>query len=177
MYFEETSNIYTEINNYKSIIRDKEAEIEQIKLVTDSLTESMIMRIRSIVLPYSEKMLSEAWIQQDKPAAERKMFKFVTEDLLERLFDKDERKKVKFDKIIPFGYDRYVYGFQFTYKGIKFEVQIPNVKVTSKENVKHMWYGTYVLMYEKGKNVWDYIEDSYDLNYIAEAIKEFVGEV
>lgn len=166
-----------EIDMYKNLIKEQEAEITKREIIIDSLKESMVREIQGIVIPYSGKMLDEAWSQQHKPTkAERKMFEFVKGDLLERLFKKEELKEVKFKNITPLLSDgnHCVYHFQFEYKGITFEVSIPNVKVASTENIDHMRYGMYMLMYEEESSIWDFIAESYDLDDIAKAIHEFV---
>lgn len=165
------------IDKYKKLIKEQEDEIAKMEIIVDSLKESMIREIREIIIPYSRKMLDEAWGQQHKPTkAERKMFEFVKGDLLERLFEKEELKEVKFKNITPLLSDgeHCVYNFMFEYKGTTFEVSIPNVRVASKENVFHMRYGMYMLMYEEESSIWDFIAESYDLDDIAKAIHEFV---
>lgn len=174
-YYDYDTNIYGDIENYRNLIKEQKEDISKKETIVDSLTESMICRIKSIIIPYSEKMLHSAWCQQNKPKEERSMFDFVKDDLLERLFDESEIKEVKFENIIPFGYEHFVYQFVFTYKGTKFEVSIPNVKVANKDNIFHMWYGMYILRYEKGKNVWDHIKESYNLEDFKKAIQDFVS--
>lgn len=174
-YYE--TNIFKDIENHRNLIKKQKKEIEERQMIVDSLIESMVHRVKQIVIPYSDKMLHAAWCQQNKPTKrERAMFEFVKDDLLERLFEKDERKEVKFIDIIPLNYDHCVYNFQFKYKCITLELVIPNVSVADTKNVWHMWYGMYVLRYEKKKSVWDHITESYHLDDIAKAIQEFVKE-
>lgn len=166
---------YRRIDNYKELIKEQKTEIQKRETIIDSLEQSMVREIKSIVIPYSSKMLHIAWCQQHKPTkAERAMFEFVKDDLLERIFEKDEIKKVKFEDIIPLNYEHCVYSFRFKYKGITFEVSIPNVSVASKDNVSSMKYGMYALCYEKKPSYWDSIIESYNMDDIAKVIHDFV---
>lgn len=176
MYMYEETNIYDEIKNYRNLIRDKKAELEKAQLIVDSLTETMVHRVRSLFSLYSENMLHEAWSQQNKPKSERKMFDFVKGDLFERLFDKEERKEAKFKSISTLGYDSCVYNFYFTYKGINFDLVIPNVKVAKKENIWDMSHGMYRLTYEKNSGFWYTITESYNLDDFALEIQKFVED-
>lgn len=168
------TNVYADIESYKRLIKKQKDEIAEKEIIVDSLMDSMIRRIHKIIIPYSSKMLHEAWLQQNEATKkERKMYEFIKEDLLERLFEEDERKLVKFKNIMVLGYDACSYDFRFEYKGILFELAIPNVSVATKENVYSMWCGQYVLSYKKAKSMWSSITTSYYLEDIAKAIKEF----
>lgn len=172
---EYATNIFKDIERHRELIKKQKKEIEEKQMIVDSLTDSMIHRVKQIVIPYSEKMLHAAYCEQNKSTKEeRTMFDFVKDDLLERIFNKNERKEVEFTGIIPLNYDHCVYNFQFKYKGITFELVIPNVKVADTSNIWHMWYGMYVLRNEEKRCVWGHISESYDLDDIAKAIKEFV---
>lgn len=174
---EYTTTIFKDIEYHRELIKKQKNEIEERQMIVDSLMESMIRRVKQIIIPYSDKMLHAAWCQQNKPTKEeRTMFEFVKDDLLERIFDKNERKEVKFTNIVSLGYDHCVYHFQFKYKGRTFELSIPNVSAADIKNVWNMWYGMYVLRYEKKKSVWDHITESYHLDDIANAIQDFVKE-
>lgn len=171
----EYTTIFKDIEYHRELIRKQKKEIEEKQMIVDSLTYSMVHKVKQIITPYSDRMLHAAFCEQNKPTKkERTMFEFVKNDLLERLFDKDERKEVEFANIISLGYDNCVYHFQFKYKGTTFELSVPNVKVADAKNVWHMWYGMYVLRYEEKRSVWDHIKESYELDDIAKAIKEFV---
>ena len=169
------TTIFKDIENHRKLIKKQKKEIEERQMIIDSLTNSMVHTIRRIITPYSDKMLHSAWCQQNKPKEERAMFEFVKNDLLERLFDKDEIKEVEFIKIIPLmSSGNCVYSFQFKYEGITFEVAVPNVQIANDSNVYSMDYGMYVLRYEEKRSIWNHITESYDLDDIAKAIKEFI---
>lgn len=169
------TNVYKEIDKCRSLIGKHEEEVENLNYIIDCLKDSLVRHVRAIELPYSEKMMREAWNQCNKPKSERKMYEFITSDLKERLFEKSEWKDVKFGNILPLNFEHCVYSFHFEYKGKMFELVIPNVKVASKDNISSMWYGMYVLRYEKNKCIWDHITESYDLDDIAKAIQDFVS--
>lgn len=169
---------YKKIDNYREIVKEQREEISKREIIMDSLMASMVKEVKSIVQPYSDKMLhSASWGQtKDSSDENRKMFKFVTKDLLERLFDdKEERKNVKFIGISSYGYDSCAYGFYFKYKGINFEVKIPNIRNANKDNLYEIDFGKYQLFYEKKSGIWDHIKSSYDLDDIGKAIKDFVN--
>lgn len=173
-YEQLNTDIYSGIERYKKLIQKQEDEIAEKQIIIDSLTASLVREIRSITIPYSDKMMNAAWNQQRKATKEeRRMYEFIEEDLIQRLFEESERDKVKLTNIIPVNYDHCVYNFWFEYNGITFELGIPNVKRANNDNIDHMHYGEYILRYEKSPNFWDSITSSYRLDDIAVAIKEF----
>lgn len=169
-------NIFTEIETYKDLIKEQEEEIAKREKIKESLTDSLAKQIRKIELPYSDKMLHNAFFQQSKEnKSDRSMYEFIKEDLFKRLFS-NVRKGVKLEKIMQCGYDSYAYSFIFKYEDIIFELSIPNTSAATTKNLRYMWYGKYRLNYEKKPNVWDYIADSYNLDDIAKAIEEFIAD-
>lgn len=177
-----TYNVYTEIDKYKNLISKEKEIISDHETIVDSLMESLTRSIKNIFIPYSEKMMDEASNQQNKTKkSEKKMFLFLEEDLIERLFDETERKHVSLTKIMRCGYDEHAYSFNFKYdngtKVINFELKIPNVKKATKENICYMNYGKYCFLYEKKPSCFSHIKDSYDLDEIAAAIREFLIDV
>lgn len=170
----DTSNIFYDIERHRELIKKQKAEIADRQMIIDSLMESMVRKIHQIYTPYSSKMLDEALAQKSKSTKEeREMYEFIKKDFIEMLFEKDERKDVEFITIIPLGYDHCVYNFQFKYKGIVFEVGFPNTKAANASNIYHMWHGMYVLNYEEKRNIYKHITESYYLDDIAKAIKDF----
>ena len=169
MIFEEY-NAKREIEKYKSLIKEQRDEIDKRQIIVDSLNASLVRSVQSIFADYSNNMLSSALTGQKEDADEKNknMFKFVTEDLKERL-----GIKTKF-KIVPYGYDNHAYGFYFTYKDVNFELKIPSVKKANVTNISDMNYGSYCLNYEKHPHIWSMITCSYDLDDIANAIHDFV---
>lgn len=172
---EESVNIFKSIETYKELIAKKETEIEELETIKDSLTDSLIKRVRSIFIPYSSKMLSETHQQSgNKKKSERPMYEFMKKELITKLFSEDKQKDVKLEGVTGLLYDFCVYYFTFTYKGLKIKLTIPNVKVASKENLHYMWYGQYQLHYERRPSVWHCITSSYKLEDIAKALEEFI---
>lgn len=170
-----TINIFKDIEQHRELIKKQKNEITEKQMIVDSLMDSMAHRVQQIATPYSDKMLCAAWHEQNKPTKkERTMFEFVKNDLFGRLFDEKERKEVKFISIVPvICSGNCAYNFQFKYKEIIFEIAIPNTCIADTSNILNMWYGMYILRYEKKKHIWDHITESYYLDDIAKAIKEF----
>lgn len=177
MIFEEY-DAKIEIEKYRDLIKEQEDEINKRQIIVNSLMASMVKTVRNIVPDYSDKMLYAAYWGQynennEDDEKNRNMLKFLKTDMFERLFEKTERKRAKFDNIIRYGHDDYAYGFYFTYKDIKFEVRIPNVRNANEDNVYQMDYGKYSLYHGEKKSCWTYIKGSYNLNDIAQAIQDF----
>lgn len=178
MYGYENTGAHVNIEKYMKLI-DKEKEIiSDHNTIVDSLMESLVRNVKNLFIPYSENMMDEASKQQNNTKkSEKKMFLFLEEDLIERLFDEPERQYVSLTKIMRCGYEDYAYCFNFKYnngKVINFELKIPNVKKARKENIDYMSYGKYRFIYEKKPGYWSTIKESYDLDEIAKAIKEFL---
>ena len=173
-YEQFNTNIYTGIENYRELIQKQKDEIAERETIIDSLTASLVGKIREIAIPYSDKMMNAAWNQQNKDSKEeRSMYEFIKEDLIERLFDESERDKVKLKNIIPLNHDHCVYNFWLEYNGTTFEIRIPNVRHANNDNIDSMHYGKYGLLYKKYEYYWDSITYSYKLDDIAAAIKKF----
>lgn len=174
------TTISKDIELYRKLINEQKEEISKRETIIDSLMESMVKKVRQITLPYSDKMMYGASCgQKSATNADPKninMYNFVTGDIIERLFKKEERKEVEFKSISGYGYDSHAYGFYFKYKNILFELKIPNVQHANKDNLYDMDYGKYQLFYEKSHRFYDFIENSYDLDDIAKAIQDFVNE-
>ena len=166
-------NEFSNIEKYKEMISKQKDEIYERELIIESLMDSMCRAIRGIVLPYSKKMLEAAHSQQNKPAGENEMYKFVGKDLKERVFE--DVKKAKLDHISSLNYDSCVYYFYFKYHGFMFGVAIPNVAVANKDNFNNMNYGQYRVMYEKNPGHWNTIKTSYDLDNLKDAVTKFVN--
>ena len=165
--------LYESIKQYRNLITEQEEEIKKREIIKDSLTSSLVANVKAVVIPYTDKMLQEASRQQgNKKKSEREMYEFVTQDLMNNLFGESE--EVKVDKIICRGYDRNSYGFYFDYKGISFELRVPNVANAYKDNLREMWYGEYQLYYAVHSSYWKCVGHSYKLEEIAKAIQDFV---
>jgi len=168
-------NRYKAIENYKNLVNKKEAEIEELTTIKNSLTASLIRGVRSLTLPYMEDMMKEAANQQKlKKKSERPTYEWMKKRLIEELFDEKRRKDVKLESIVTCGYEGYAYGFTFDYNGTKFELYIPVPEKATEKNLQYMWYGQYELSYEHKSSVWHHIAKSYKLKDIAKALEEFI---
>ena len=171
------ANNYKAIEDYKSLVAKKESEIEELTIIKDSLITSLVRRVRSIVLPYMEDMMKEAYNQQNlKKKSERKTYEWMKKRLIDELFDEIRREFVKLEYILGCGYEGYAYKFAFSYKKINFELCIPVPRKASAENLKYMWYGQYQLSYENRPSIWHHITASYKLEDIAKALEELIVE-
>ena len=173
MFDYDDKNVFTKIENYKNLIKKQKDEIAEREIIINSLNNSLVRYVKSIIIPYSNKMLYSAWKQQNKENKEDKsMYDFIKKDLIERFFNGD--KKAKLVDIIACGYENYAYNFEFNYYDIKFEIQIPNVVNVTQDSLSLTNYGKYILRYECKPSCWDLIVSSYSEDDIANAIKEFV---
>lgn len=171
---EKTTAVENNIYKYLDLIAKQKKEIEEREMVKNSLTDSLVTEIRKLIVPYTGSMLREAWLKQnEKKKADRPMFEFMKNDLIERLF---EGKKVKLDRIIMSGQGGDAYCFYFTCEKVCFEVKIPNLYTINSYNLENMSYGQYGLYFEEHPSVWVHIKYSYHLEDIAEAIDEFLNE-
>lgn len=164
---------YRNIKKYRNMIDKRNDEIDEMQTVVESLTDSLVKEVKRVSLPYSSKMLQNAYIQQG--TEDISMYTFVTEDLKERLFNKEERKLVNFKNILRHGYDFRAYDFYFEYKGFSFVLKIPNVKNANENNLWEIQYGEYQLYHEIELNYLRRITHSYDLDCIADYINSYVN--
>ena len=177
MFYEEETNTYKAIEQYKNLVEKKESEIKELEIIKDSLTASLVRQVRSIVLPYMDDMMKEAANQQNlKKKSERTTYEWIKKKLIEELFDEGRRKDVKLENIVTCGYEGYGYSFTFSYHKIKLALFIPVPKRATEKNLKYMYYGQYQLSYEYKPSCWDYIAESYKLEDIAKALEEFIKE-
>ena len=170
--YNDEPTIFEKIETSKTLIKKTQSEIDEKQIIIDSLTDSLVRQVKSVVLPYIGNMLQTAWQEQDKE--EKNTYKFIKKDVIERFFNGD--KKAKLEKIVPCGYEHYEYNFYFTYHKIKFAISIPNVRAANSKNLYHMRYGAYSVLYEHKPSVWHTICTSYKEEDIAKAIQEFVSE-
>lgn len=169
-------NTYSKIKNFRELINKKESEIDELTTIKTSLTESMIREIKSLIIliPYSNKMLNEAFFQQkEKKKSDRPMYEFIKNDLIERLFKEEDRKQVKLESITDYCFSA-VYQFLFSYKGHEFRVGIPNINNVNIGNFENMRYGQYTLYHQDTEHSYTWITESYHLEDIADAIEKFV---
>ena len=169
------TNKHKAIENYKNLVAKKEKEIEELNIIKDSLTASLVKQVRSIVLPYMDDMMKEAATQQNlKKKSERKTYEWIKNKLIKELFSESRREYVKLESIITCGYEGYAYGFIFNYNGTKFELYIPVPKKATSENLRYIWYGQYALSYEHSSSCWHHITASYKFENIAKELEEFI---
>lgn len=174
-HYDYETNTYKAIEKYKSLVEKKEAEIEELETIKDSLTASLVRQVRSIVLPYMDDMMKEAANQQNlKKKSERTTYEWMKKRLIEELFDENRRKDVKLESIVTCGYEGYGYNFNFSYKRTKIALFIPVPRKATKTNLWYMYYGKYELSYEHKSSVWHSITSSYKLEDIAKALEEFI---
>lgn len=166
---------HSAIKEYLAYIKEQEYLIRKSETIKNSLTESLADEVKNIYPLFSDKMMREAWHQQnEKKKADRPMYEFVKNDLLGNFFP--DKKKAKLKEIIQQGYTGYAYGFFVDYKGVSFELCIPVTSKADSENVSAMEYGKYKLLYKRDATVWCTVISSYYISEIARAIVEFVDE-
>lgn len=169
------TNTYEAIEEYKNLVKKKEAEIKELEIIKDSLTDSLLRKVRSIVLPYMGDMMEKAFHQQNlKKKSERSAYEWIKKRLIEDLFDESRRSSVKLENIVSYGYEGYGYNFIFSYNKTKFELFIPEPQKANRKNIKYIWYGQYALSYEHKPSIWHHISASYKLEDIARELEEFL---
>lgn len=168
--------LIAEIEECRYLIKKNNEEIREKEVINKALESEIVRRIRKIVTVFSDKMLHNASLQQNKEKAEDKqMYKFVKEEMKERFFP--NIKNVKLNSIITCGYDAYGYSFRFTVKGIELDIFYPNVSNVNEDNFVSAHYGKYHVSYNKSGCLWSTICDSYKEEECAAKIEEFLGEV
>jgi hypothetical protein len=74
------------------------------------------------------------------------------------------------------GYAGYSYIIYFSYQGIVFEFEVPNMKLFDKKYFESVHAGKMSLFYEKTENSLHYVVASYDENEIKDSFQKFIAE-
>lgn len=163
--------IYGDIRKHLEMIRKYEEQKNEIDMITTALQKQMIAKIKKVVRPFSKNMLYNAFMQQDKPAKERQMYKFVEGEMKERFFD---GYKAKLERITSRGNIGWAYLFQFKVEGKVIEIQVPVIELVDEDNVWQMSYGEYVVRYPVSTCKWDTLISSYKEEECAAKIAEWI---
>lgn len=174
-WYDEMPNIPAKIQQSLSLVNKFKEEIGERQLIISALEDSMVDLMHSFNGLFSEKMLSNAFYQQNKEKkSERHMYEFVKEVIVEKFFPNYNKKEVKIEQIAHGGYEGYYYGFDINVKGCKFNLRIPTYEQISKKNMDDVHYGQIALYDANVDHVHYLIKCSYYTNEIAKAIEEFM---
>lgn len=167
MKLEDELTLSEQINMFLNLIDEQKTEIQKREVIVDSLTESLVKKVKHIgsYIFYTEGMLDDAWRNKNG-----ENYKFINKDLKKRVF---AGRTAKLDSISPLNYDRCVYNFYYICNGIKFCLEIPNTKVANAKNIYYMSYGKFNMTYESKPGFYEFVAKSYDLEDISKAVNDF----
>ena len=81
---------------------------------------------------------------------------------------------IKIERFSQMGYEGYSYLIYFSYQGITFEFEVPNMKLFSKKYFDYVHEGKMNLSYEKTEHSLYQIVASYDEDEIRDSFKKFM---
>lgn len=160
---------------YRDLIAKIDAEIAEKELIKESLTDSMVRSVKSIMTPFSmlKDVLPAAMKQQHENLKKnRGAYELVKTKVIELFFHGD--KDVKLTNITSEGWESYAYRFYVDYKDATFILKIPDVRVATPKLLEHMNYGMYSVSYQKSPSWSERLAVSYNAEDIAKAIDEFL---
>ena len=174
MYIDSENSTLDKIKQHREIYNKLVTEIAEKEIIRDSILDSLVRDVKGLFIPYSSKMLHEAFYQQHKEEkADREMYEFLKKDLIENLFNKEDKAKLK--QIVGRGYEGYSYGFEFQVGKHVLEVRIPDISKVTKKNVFDTNCGQYELSRKIGDSCcWKRMTSSYDLDEIARTIRNYL---
>lgn len=176
-WYNECSNIPAKIQQTLSVVNKLKDEIAEKQLIISSLEDSMVNMMNHYNVCFSEKMLREAFYQQNnKKKSERPMYEFVKEAISDEFFPNYDKKEIKIESIAHGGYEGYYYGFSLNIKGCKLNLRIPVYEQIDKKNMCEVHYGQIALYDENEDHILRIIKCSYGIEPIAKAAEEFIKE-
>lgn len=168
------------IEKCKEKIKEKEKEIDSIKFDIDTYNMRLILNIHNIVPIVSEKLLHNVWSnfkKEEKEENYKSNYDYISHIIKQYVIgdtDCNYKKKNLIDNIICCGYESYAYSVYFTVNKIEFFLEIPNIKSINIENMVYAHEGKYALFYKSSNSCSTCISQSYDLNDLQKAFKEFI---
>lgn len=160
------------IDKYRELIEIKDMEMNQLEIIKESLTESLVREVRKIPTLFTDATMSKAHKEfHDKECDEKTHLNFVTEIINDVVFNNEGEL---YDSLAS--YSNTYYGFHFKYKGRNFEVKIPNVRVADSKNLWEMHYGKYSIYHEYRQYCWEKVCENYNLEALKEQIDSYLKE-
>lgn len=171
-----TSNTSSKIKQTVALKAEIKNEIYKKEIIVDSLNNTIIKLVQSIITPLNEKMLHQAWQQQnEKTKKDRKMYEFVKDVIIGDFFNGNKQAKLK--EIVMCGYDEYAYNFKVELCNIYFEITYPcTTNITKEDHLINTSNGEYILRYKDDSSCWAWITSSYDSSDIAKAIEKLIAD-
>ena len=169
-----TSNTPSKIKQTVALKAEIKNEIYKKEMIVDSLNNTIIKLVKSIITPLNEKMLHKAWQQQsEKLKKDRNMYEFVKDTIIGDFFNGNKKAKLK--EIVMCGYDEYAYNFKVEFHNVSFQITYPcTSNITKEDHLLATSHGEYILRYEDDSSCWAWITSSYDPSDIAKAIEKLI---
>lgn len=166
---------YSNITSLEEVLIKVQKEIDEKKLITNCLEESLVKEIRNILPIFSAETFEKAW-NEDRFHNRSQLYELVRDDIIGLFFPYKGDDKPELQSITCCGIDSYAYAFRFGYKGFNFEINIPVHKRITEDNRHYTYNGRYVVRYEERSCIWDFIKASYEPKEIKTAIEKFIKE-
>lgn len=158
------------INLYFDKIEDKKSKIEDLTFEKDLIEKDLIEQVKNLECAYEVRFTAfkpgrfALAFNHDKEALEE-----ITKLMNYAFFDDDS--DVEFIKIIMFGY-AWAYDFYYKYKDKVFVIRVPMFNTACKENIYYLLQG-YTLYEQVSENIQNEIAESFNINIIKDAIKNW----
>lgn len=172
------------ITSIENLIMDLDRKKAEIELQRDINQQYLIDYIRNycVRLRYNDelvrKYLKDKTITGDEKKVAKSTYKALC-DLIISIFDQDANYKYKnniVEDISYYGYSKDAVAYHFTVNGLKFSLNIPNVKNLNSEKFMMYWKGQIVIFYEETdwRNV--LIAAGYDYEDLDEPFNKWMRE-
>lgn len=176
------------IEKCQNKIKEEEKRIADCTFNIDTYKLRMIDNIRGLYINISAETLRTLWRgfnNKEKITDEEEIKKYKNAyDFVDYIIKQDiisdtkcsYKKKNFIEEVISCGYESYAYSIKFIANKIKFVIEIPVVKHINTENCIYARYGKYCLAYYSSTYCQECIKESYELDDIKNAFKEFIEE-
>lgn len=172
------------ITSIENLIADLDRKKAEIELQRDINQQYLIDYIRNycVRLRYDDelvrKYLKDKTITGDEKKVAKSTYKALC-DLIISIFDQDANYKYKnniVEDILYYGYSKDAVAYYFTVNGLKFSLNIPNVKNLNSEKFMMYWKGQIAIFYEETdcRNV--LIAAGYDYEDLDEPFNKWMRE-
>lgn len=174
------------IEKCQNKIKEEEKKIADCTFNIDTYKLRMIDNICGLYINISAETLRTLWhgfnnkekITDEEEAKKYKdAYNFVDYIIKQNIISDTKcsyKKKNLIEEVISCGYESYAYSIKFIVNKIKFVIEIPVVKHINTENYIYARYGKYCLAYYSSTHCQECIKESYELDDIKKAFKEFI---
>lgn len=174
------------IEKCQNKIKEEEKKIADCTFNIDTYKLRMIDNIRGLYINISAETLRTLWCgfnNKEKITDEEEIKKYKNAyDFVDYIIKQDiisdtkcsYKKKNLIEEVLSCGYESYAYSIKFIANKIKFVIEIPVVNHISIDNYIYARYGKYCLAYYSSTYCQECIKESYELDDIKKAFKEFI---